>query len=268
MHSGPTNRSIQPDSQHTTTHSTNPIKTSFTKHYQIPDLLDVFLTPLTQSALLPRPGKKPPDSHAHSNNSAGRLAGPIGGGCGSSPRCLSIFLITTGSSIKAISLSLPPHAHCSMSISNTRLGNRAHVLRTGLLCSRAQVVNRDALQAALRSGRLGGFTLDPRYEEPGYTDDELLQFNNVILTPHVTAMPCHNVLEDFRDLVLRVAQVKNKKTNKNKYLRYYRRGRNKAPSEALNRLHGHTSGLFIVACYGRLLACDIRRRGRVHTHAA
>ncbi len=76
--------------------------------------------------------------------------------------------------------------------------------------SRAQVINRDALLAALRSGRLGGFALDPLYEEPGRTADELLQFNNVILTPHVAAMPRHNALEDFRDLVLGVALTMNK----------------------------------------------------------
>ena len=55
--------------------------------------------------------------------------------------------------------------------------------------SRAQVVSRDALLDALRSGTLGGFALDPLYEEPGRADDELLGFENVILTPHVAAMP-------------------------------------------------------------------------------
>jgi phosphoglycerate dehydrogenase-like enzyme len=67
--------------------------------------------------------------------------------------------------------------------------------------SRAQVMNRDALLAALRSGKLGGFALDPQYEEPGRADDELLGFENVILTPHVAAMPRFNGLDDFKDLV-------------------------------------------------------------------
>jgi len=71
--------------------------------------------------------------------------------------------------------------------------------------SRAQVVNRDALLAALRSGKLGGFALDPLYEEPGRADDELLGFENVILTPHIAAMPRHNGLDDFRDLVRGIA---------------------------------------------------------------
>lgn len=67
--------------------------------------------------------------------------------------------------------------------------------------SRAQVVEREALLAALRSGHLGGFALDPQYQEPGRADDELLRFDNVILTPHVAAMPRHNALADFVDLV-------------------------------------------------------------------
>jgi phosphoglycerate dehydrogenase-like enzyme len=71
--------------------------------------------------------------------------------------------------------------------------------------SRAQVVNRDALLYVLRSGLLGGFALDPQYEEPGRADDELLKFDNVILTPHVAAMPRFNALSDFEDLVRGVA---------------------------------------------------------------
>jgi phosphoglycerate dehydrogenase-like enzyme len=71
--------------------------------------------------------------------------------------------------------------------------------------SRAQVMERAALIAALRSGALGGFALDPQYEEPGRADDELLQFENVILTPHVAAMPRHNGLDDFKELVRGIA---------------------------------------------------------------
>ena len=71
--------------------------------------------------------------------------------------------------------------------------------------SRAQVVNRDALLQALRCGTLGGFALDPLYEEPGRADDELLSFENVILTPHIAAMPRFNGLNDFEDLLRGVA---------------------------------------------------------------
>ena len=75
--------------------------------------------------------------------------------------------------------------------------------------SRAQVVNRDALLAALRSGQLGGFALDPQYEEPGSADDALLNFENVILTPHIAAMPRFNALDDFMDLVSGMAVAYN-----------------------------------------------------------
>ena len=75
--------------------------------------------------------------------------------------------------------------------------------------SRAQVVNRDALLEALRSGQIGGFALDPLYEEPGRADDELLGFENVILTPHVAAMPRFNGLSDFEDLVRGIAMSLN-----------------------------------------------------------
>jgi phosphoglycerate dehydrogenase-like enzyme len=67
--------------------------------------------------------------------------------------------------------------------------------------SRAEIVERGALLAALRSGRLGGFALDPLYEAPGRDDDELLQFENVLLTPHIAAQPRFNALDDITDLV-------------------------------------------------------------------
>jgi phosphoglycerate dehydrogenase-like enzyme len=67
--------------------------------------------------------------------------------------------------------------------------------------SRPDVVSRDALIEVLRAGRLGGFALDPQYEAPGRSDDELLQFDNVILTPHVAAQPRYNALSDFADMI-------------------------------------------------------------------
>jgi hypothetical protein len=46
--------------------------------------------------------------------------------------------------------------------------------------ARADIVDRAALIEALKSGRLGGFALDPLYEAPGRSDDELLGFDNVV----------------------------------------------------------------------------------------
>ncbi len=67
--------------------------------------------------------------------------------------------------------------------------------------SRAEIVERGALLAALRSGHLGGFALDPLYEAPGRDDDELLQFENVLITPHIAAQPRFNALDDIADLL-------------------------------------------------------------------
>jgi phosphoglycerate dehydrogenase-like enzyme len=72
--------------------------------------------------------------------------------------------------------------------------------------SRPEVVDRTALLAALASGRLGGFALDTPYEEPGRSDDELLAFDNVVLTPHIAAMPRFNALEDFTEMLERMGQ--------------------------------------------------------------
>jgi phosphoglycerate dehydrogenase-like enzyme len=73
--------------------------------------------------------------------------------------------------------------------------------------SRAELVDRDALIEALRSGRLGGFALDPLYEEPGRSDDELLAFDNVILMPHMAGSPRSNGLKDIEDVIAGLAHA-------------------------------------------------------------
>ena len=67
--------------------------------------------------------------------------------------------------------------------------------------SRAELVDRTALIEVLKSERLGGFALDPLYEVPGRSDDELLAFNNVVLSPHIAAQPRFNALEDLAELM-------------------------------------------------------------------
>jgi phosphoglycerate dehydrogenase-like enzyme len=73
--------------------------------------------------------------------------------------------------------------------------------------SRAELIEREALLEALRSGRLGGFALDPLYEEPGRSDDELLAFDKVILTPHMAGSPRFNGLEDIEDVIQGIADA-------------------------------------------------------------
>ncbi len=72
--------------------------------------------------------------------------------------------------------------------------------------SRADVVDRAALIEALKSGRLGGFALDPLYEAPGRSDDELLGFKNVVLSPHIAAQPRFNALNDIADMLAGLAK--------------------------------------------------------------
>jgi phosphoglycerate dehydrogenase-like enzyme len=72
--------------------------------------------------------------------------------------------------------------------------------------SRADIVDRAALIEALRSERLGGFALDPLYEEPGRRDDELLEFDNVVISPHIAAQPRFNALEDLAEMMERLAK--------------------------------------------------------------
>ncbi len=72
--------------------------------------------------------------------------------------------------------------------------------------SNAPVINRDALLEALRAGRLGGVALDVHHQEPLPEDDELLRFDNVILTPRMAGSPRHNGLNDFEELITGLAR--------------------------------------------------------------
>jgi phosphoglycerate dehydrogenase-like enzyme len=73
--------------------------------------------------------------------------------------------------------------------------------------SRPQLLVREAVIDALRSGQLGGLGLDPPYEVPGRSDDELLQFDNVIVTPHFGGSPRRNGLTDFDDMLTGMARA-------------------------------------------------------------
>ena len=68
------------------------------------------------------------------------------------------------------------------------------------------IINRDALIEALRAGRLGGVALDVHYQEPVPDDDELLAFDNVILTPRMAGSPRFNGLNDFEQLITGLAR--------------------------------------------------------------
>lgn len=105
-----------------------------------------------------------------------------------------------------VAINLPGSPSTHNLIDGTRL---ARMKRGACLIniSRAEIIERDALIAALASGHLGGFALDPLYEEPGRTDDALLKFDNVILTPHIAAQPRFNALNDIEELIVGLART-------------------------------------------------------------
>ena len=58
----------------------------------------------------------------------------------------------------------------------------------------------------MRGGQIGGFALDPLYQEPMQDDDESLALSNVVLTPHMGGSPRHNGLNDLEELIIGLAK--------------------------------------------------------------
>jgi phosphoglycerate dehydrogenase-like enzyme len=72
--------------------------------------------------------------------------------------------------------------------------------------SQPNQVEREALCHALASERLGGFGLDTFYEEPGDAADPLIQFPNVIVTPHLGGSPRWNSLDDIEEVIVSLSR--------------------------------------------------------------
>jgi phosphoglycerate dehydrogenase-like enzyme len=66
--------------------------------------------------------------------------------------------------------------------------------------ARAEIIDRDALIAALDSRRIGGFGLDVGYEEPTKPGDRLLSYDNVLLTPHTAIAGRDNGIADMEEM--------------------------------------------------------------------
>ena len=80
-------------------------------------------------------------------------------------------------------------------------------LKTGAIVvniARAQLIDREALNQALESGKLGGYGLDVGYEEPGRADEPLKKFKNVILTPHTAVAQRDLGLIDMAEICKRI----------------------------------------------------------------
>jgi phosphoglycerate dehydrogenase-like enzyme len=86
-----------------------------------------------------------------------------------------------------------------------RMQRGAYLINT----SRAEIVNHQALVAALQSGQLGGAGLDVLYQEPAQESEPLLALDNVVLTPHLGGASRRNSLADMRDMLRGIdAQLK------------------------------------------------------------
>jgi phosphoglycerate dehydrogenase-like enzyme len=86
-----------------------------------------------------------------------------------------------------ISLHVPatPSTHRLIDADKIRRMKRGAIL---INSARGVLVDTEALVAALHSGHLGGAALDGLAAEPPEIEHPLLQFDNVILTPHSAAL--------------------------------------------------------------------------------
>ena len=73
--------------------------------------------------------------------------------------------------------------------------------------SRAHIVDRGALIAALEQGRLGGAGFDVHYQEPGAADEPLRSFRNVVLSPHIAVGPRAHAIADMETVVDNLAEA-------------------------------------------------------------
>lgn len=73
--------------------------------------------------------------------------------------------------------------------------------------SRAHIVDRSALIAALDSGKLAGAGLDVHYEEPGAPDEPLKGYRNVVLSPHIAVAARPHNMADTAEMVANLADV-------------------------------------------------------------
>ncbi|MGB0575086.1 MAG: 2-hydroxyacid dehydrogenase [Alphaproteobacteria bacterium] len=71
--------------------------------------------------------------------------------------------------------------------------------------ARADIIQKDALLAALDSGQIGGVGMDVHYKEPGDDDDPFLPYKNVIMSPHIAIGSRVNGAVDMESMVSNIS---------------------------------------------------------------
>lgn len=72
--------------------------------------------------------------------------------------------------------------------------------------ARADIVQKDALLAALDSGRIGGVGMDVHYKEPGDDDDPFLPYKNVVMSPHIAIGSRVNGAVDMEAMIANISK--------------------------------------------------------------
>jgi len=83
----------------------------------------------------------------------------------------------------------------------------AHIKPGAILVdiARADLIDQDALVAAIQAGKLGGLGMDVHYQEPGDPHPVLRDFERAILSPHIAIGTRVNGAEDMERLVANLA---------------------------------------------------------------
>ena len=73
--------------------------------------------------------------------------------------------------------------------------------------ARADIIQKEALLAALDAGILGGVGMDVHYKEPGDPDDPFLAYKNVVMSPHIAIGTRVNGAHDMEALISNLANA-------------------------------------------------------------
>ncbi len=101
--------------------------------------------------------------------------------------------------VVSLHVPLTPTTHGMMDARRIRAMKRGAFL---VNTARGEVIDQGALVAALQDGHLGGCAADVLATEPPAPSDVLLQFDNVVLTPHVASL----TRLTYRELCVRTAR--------------------------------------------------------------